>query len=274
MGEAKRKKTATQKLIERFPDCCLCGGLRPSNTRDHIPQKSLFDGSHRPDGLVVPACMLCNRSTSTADLVASVVSRWRYEPEELELHDHRRLIGRLRMQAPEVIDELIRLPPGGRVAARRHLRKQGVHVPPGSGMVSIGPITIRHLNLFAHKVVLGLYFDRLGKVLPTEGRVCAYWRTKEDYQRGGVPRELVDILPKHETLRQGSWNTQKVFEYRYDLNPEDGLFACLARFRAGLFVAGFAVRDEKMLGQDDKADWIAPTSLLDILTEPGFERRQ
>lgn len=273
MGEAKRKKSATQKLIEKFPDCCLCGGLRPSSTRDHIPPISLFDRSIRPDGLVVPACDDCNRSTSTADLVASLISRWRYDPEEAELRDHRRFIGRLRVQAPDVIDELIRLPPGGRIAARRHLRRQGVHVPPGSGMVSIGPITIRHLNLFAHKVVLGLHFDRLGSGLPAHGRVCAYWRTKEDYQRGGVPQELVDMLPKHRALQQGSWNTRKVFEYRYDLNPEDGLFACLARFRASLFVAGFAIRDEKLIQEDDKAHWISPTHLLDILTEPAFERR-
>jgi hypothetical protein len=33
-------------------------------TREHMPPKSLFDGSHRPDKLVMPACHVCNNNTS------------------------------------------------------------------------------------------------------------------------------------------------------------------------------------------------------------------
>jgi hypothetical protein len=41
MGEAKRKQrqknSATQKLIAQFPECCFCGGTRPSAAREHMP---------------------------------------------------------------------------------------------------------------------------------------------------------------------------------------------------------------------------------------------
>jgi hypothetical protein len=77
MGEAKRKRTATQKLVAEFPLCYECGGLRASSTREHMPPKALFDNSHRPDGLVMPACEVCNDGTRSADLTASVVSRRR-----------------------------------------------------------------------------------------------------------------------------------------------------------------------------------------------------
>src|ERR1700747_540666 len=77
MGEAKRKRSATQRLIAEFPDCCFCGGLRRTATREHMPPTSLFDNSHRPDGLVMPACEECNKGTSKADLAVALLSRWR-----------------------------------------------------------------------------------------------------------------------------------------------------------------------------------------------------
>src|SRR6266496_4218514 len=104
MGEAKQRRTATAKLIAQFPACSLCGGERQSTTRDHIPPKALFDGSLRPDKLIVPACNICNGGTSTADLVASIISRWRFDADAQELADHSRLVARLRRQAPQVIE--------------------------------------------------------------------------------------------------------------------------------------------------------------------------
>ena len=72
-GEVRAKKTATEKLIREYPECCFCAGTRRATTREHMPPKSLFDGSRRPDKLVMPSCDDCNRNTSTADLTASLV---------------------------------------------------------------------------------------------------------------------------------------------------------------------------------------------------------
>jgi hypothetical protein len=78
MGEARRKKSATQKFIAKHPEGCFCAGIRRACTREHMPPKAMFDGSHRPDKLVMPACDECNRRTRTADLTAAIVSRWGY----------------------------------------------------------------------------------------------------------------------------------------------------------------------------------------------------
>jgi hypothetical protein len=43
-------------------------------------------------------------------------------------------------------------------------------------------------------------------------------------------------------IQQGKWNARETFEYRFEVNKEDGLFACMARLRGGLFVAGFACK--------------------------------
>lgn len=269
MGEEKRKRTATQKLIEEFPNCCECGGLRPSTTREHMPPKALFDNSHRPDGLVMPACDLCNDGTRTADLVASVISRWGYGRQVNDDHSH--LIARVRKQAPEVMKEWqADINP---TEARLHLERHGVPVPVDAAFTTIGPQTIRQLNLFAHKVVLCLHFEHFKEPLSNDGRVAAFWRTKEDFAKEGVPQLLLDMMREYGTLEQGKWNVKEAFEYRYTVNKRDGLFACLARFRDNLFVTGFTVSDAAKAAEVN-ADWLKPCDLLDAVNSEAFAHKR
>jgi hypothetical protein len=244
MGEAKRARSATAKLLEQHPYCCLCGGIRIATTREHVPPRALFDRSHRPDRLVVPACDDCNRGTSTADLVVSLVARWRFdEITDSEAYDHSRLAARLRKQAPEILSEWTKLGLIDRKKARRHLREHGLDIPLNGPVVSIGAKTIPLLNLFAHKFTLGLYFDHISQPLPSTGGVFATFKTKEDVAAKGMPRELVELFPRTRALLQGVWDTTEQFVYRYDENRSEGLFGCLARLRTGLFVFGLAVKD-------------------------------
>ena len=270
MGNAARVRlSATQKFIQRFPQCCFCAGKRPSATRDHMPPKALFDNSHRPDELVVPACIECNSGTSTADLIVSIMSRWSAENTVQELDDHHRLATRLRKQAPEIIAEWNE---GGlmmRIKGRRHLRDKGVSVPDGASTIAIGALTVRQLNLFAHKATLALYFEYLGEALLETGAYFATWRTKEDYAVPGLPSDLLRLLPQYATLSQGRWNTRETFEYRLALNREDGLLGFFARLRWGVFVSGFAVRNAAMLPPGN-TEWLAGGDLLNLLTTPRF----
>ncbi len=269
MGEAARKRSATQKFIEQYPECCFCAGTHPSTTREHRPPKSLFDGSHRPDKLVMPACDQCNRGTSTADLTVAIISRWGYEPNHTDHSDHSRLVSRVRHQAPELFNEWTENDnPLFAMRGRQHLRSHGVPVADDAGIRTIGQETIRQLNLFAHKVVLGLYFEHFRQPLPAAGAFCAFWRTKEDYHNG-APQTLLDMLPKYATLTQGRWDVRETFESRHALNTDEGLMGFLARFRRGLFVSGFAVRNAAHVPSGDK-DWMKPGNLLGLLESPRF----
>jgi hypothetical protein len=222
----------------------------------------------------MPACRECNGGTSTADLIASIICRWNYKASSQELFDGSRLVKRLRKQYPEVIAEWTRHDGAGRERGRQHLLKNGVPVPPDARIVSIGKISIQHLNLFSYKIALALYFHHFKTPVPNSGLVSAIWRTKEDFAKLGVPRELLEIFPRYAALQQGKWDTSKDFEYRFDVNESDGLFGCLARFRTGLYITGFAVKDANTLSDDNKGiDWIRPIELLNILTRTEFERR-
>jgi hypothetical protein len=136
--------------------------------------------------------------------------------------------------------------------------------PADANFVRIGPLTIRQLNVFAHKAVLALFFEHFQRSLPNAGRVQAMWQTKEDFYQRGVPSELLGLMGRYGSLIQGRWNTSDTFEYRYDLNTTDGLFGCFARFRRGLFVLGFAVEDAGLLAenQDLDGEWIMPREVL------------
>lgn len=271
MGQAKVKKTATQKFIELYPECCFCAGKRPSVEREHMPPKSLFDNSHRPDKLVMPSCKECNSGSSTSDLVAAILSRW---GENSLLNDHARLSSRAWKQAPEVMREWTENIDRIQVRGKRHLRKSGVMVPLGASVVSIGEKTIRELNLFSHKVTLALYFEHFKKPLPLGGTFCAFWRTKEDYLANGLPSMLLSMLPIYGTLIQGRWNESKTFEYRHDLNLEDGLFGYLAKVRNGLFISGFAVADRKQLTPTDNAeDWMEAGLFLELRDTSRFGKK-
>lgn len=270
MNDSARKRTATQKFIQQYPRCCFCAGMRPSTTREHMPPKALFDGSHRPDKLVMPACAECNNGTSTADLIASIISRWNYGASEVELTDSARLNARIRNQAPAVVEEWMRNANVlGRVKGRNHLRRHGVPVPDDASIVTIGTLSTRYLNLFAHKAALALYFEHFREPLVEPGAYCAFWKTKEDYVERGVPESLLKLLPKYATLQQGKWNSSEVFEYRHDINRLDGLFGFFARVRSGLFVSGFVVRDTKMVPPDED-DWQTPCDLLTLVDSPRF----
>lgn len=275
MGEAKRKLSTTRAFIEKYPDCFFCGGRRRSTTREHMPPKSLFDNSHRPDKLVMPACDECNRTTSTADLTVSVISRWAYSSQAPENLDHQRLVARLWKQAPELIEEWSPGDPVVRERGRERLRARGVPLPDDAGVAQIGLKTIRQLNLLSHKLALALYFEHFKKPLPVAGRVSALWKTKEDFIARGFPWRLLDIFPQYGTLTQGGWNEHEVFEYRHDINLKDGLFGCFAKLRGRLFIGGFAVTDASILPIDkDDIDWISPNDPTILLKNPRFNNNR
>jgi len=238
-----------------------------------MPPISLFDGAHRPDGFVMPACNECNKRTSTADLAVALISRWSAVSSPQERQDHAKFAKRVLIQAPSLRDEWLSIVdnPEETRRARQHLLDHGVNVPADASLAAIGPETIGQLNLFAHKAVLALYFHHFKRGLPPNGAACAYWRTKEDFARGGVPKIFFDMLPSYGTITQGQWNERETFEYRFAIGVDEGVFGCLARFRQGFFVYGFTVDDIAVLPDEERPEWICPEQILSI---PQVHRRK
>ena len=83
------------------------------------------------------------------------------------------------------------------------------------------------------------------------------------------------MLPRYGTLMQGEWNARETFEYRYDLNIEEGIFGCVAKLRQGLFMMGFAVDNvENVRGVDpDFSDWVNPVDVSVLLGLPRYGKK-
>ena len=227
MSQAKVRERSTAGFIANFPLCCLCGGDRPTKSREHMPPRSLFDDKQRPDKLVMPACLECNKGTSTSDLTASMISRWGTSNSAQAHTDHTKLSAQVKIQAPELVREWLSIDkPSQQLRARAHLERHGVNTPADAKFTTIGPLTIRQLNIFSHKVALALYFEHFKRALSNLGRVQAIWSTKEDFHQG-IPPELLNLMGKYGTLIQGKWNASETFEYRYDLNENRWTFRML-----------------------------------------------
>jgi hypothetical protein len=207
-------------------------------------------------------------------LVVSLISRWGFEQTPYIEADHAKLINQIRIQAPDVLLEWEKaFTPDMQRRGRRHLRRHGVNLSLGTALVTIGPRTIRHLNVFAHKVALALYFEHFKRPLSNNGCVQAFWRTKEDFHQG-VPLELINMMGQHNKLVQGRWDTGSTFEYKFDTNKDEGLFGCFVRFRHGLYVLGFALESRDTLSANKElldGGWLAPRELLS--TNPQFSKR-
>lgn len=275
MGEAKRKQSATQRLLARYPYCCFCGGETLATTREHYPPKALFDHSHRPDRLVVPACRPCNDLSRHADLITAIASRWSFsELGEVEAKDHMRLARRLKMQAPEIAAEWLEASSGTmQKRARRHLQQEGVPVAYENGYVTLGPKTLPHLHLFAHKLIVAIHFDQTKQLLTPSAAIFASFKTKEDIAARGLPNELKALLEESKGLCQGTFDTSDQFQYRTGQSADGNLFQFLARLRRGLMMFGFIVVRRELAPEIDYKDWLGPEQLKSILIDPRFGKR-
>ena len=92
---------------------------------------------------------------------------------------------------------------------------------------------------------------------------------------------LLEMMHHYGTLEQGKWSVKEAFEYRFNKNEEQGLYMCLARFRGGLFTAGFAVSDVQVFEKEkdpivedvSDSNWIKPTALLGMMNDEQFKKR-
>jgi hypothetical protein len=85
------------------------------------------------------------------------------------------------------------------------------------------------------------------------------------------------MMQRYGTLEQGTWNANETFEYRFEVNEKEGLFACLARLRGGLYVSGFAVGEATTLEKHEDAneiEWIRPSNLLAMVDAPRFAEKR
>jgi hypothetical protein len=202
MGQAKQKPTSTQRMINAHPYCALCGGVRPTETREHFPPTNFFDCFHRPERFVVPACNPCNRESAIADLLAGILSRIGFdEPTAQEAEDTSKLVKKLGKLRPDLATKMFSVGPVARKRAFRRYREQGLDAPGEYKAIAISGEMFQYLNLFAHKAVLCHYFNTTKQPLPRQERRTKFPEAKGTGRNGRSASRIVEpSRPRHGNL--------------------------------------------------------------------------
>src|ERR1700676_5616995 len=108
-----------------------------------------------------------------------MISRWGMNVSPQSHVDHSKLSTQIKRQAPDVVQEWLSMDePSKQALARQHLENHGVPVPAGAMMATIGPLTIRQLNI--------LLTRRRSHSISTTSR--SHFRWTGESTRSGEPR--------------------------------------------------------------------------------------
>jgi hypothetical protein len=270
MAEAKRRRRATARMLEEFPDCCLDGGTHRAESREHFPPTSFFDGARRPKDIEVPACRRCNNGSALADLLACIISRVGFgAPTAHERTDIRVLAEQLKKRRPDLHGRMLGAGSTMEQRAFRHYRELGLALPVGSAAIRINGEMFQHLHLFSHKAVLAHYFAKLRRPLPNQGGVLSFLRPKETVALGALPAELLNLLGPVNELVQGK-RRHPEYEFREAHNKDEGIYGLSCRFREGFFVFGLAVEDLSKIDPEMRKGFVLPGQLFSILQDDRY----
>lgn len=229
MGEAKTR----HKQLRQMP-CVYCG-TEPAGSVDHVPPRAAFDASVRPDDLVVPACIECNRGSTAADSIISWIARFfpSHEGNPTVSSDFEKLSQQVKRFYPEVFTSLSGPPP-----QRFVVRRSGLIAPPEAVRIRLeGPYIDAAVRQFGLKFALAMHWLRTKRVAPQTSRVSVWWFTNYQKMVGEVPDIIFRMFPKPQELMQGQFGSGDQFRYTTAVaEDDDTVSACMCGFRLSLII--------------------------------------
>lgn len=232
MGEARRKQVEHRRIRNGEFKCVYCGGIEPSSEPDHMPPRALFAGKQRPNDLIFPSCVACNRGSAAIDVVVSFMGRiYPDSPDPRERSEVLQLGKALAQNFPEVARAFRSV--DVKLSAQQQASLSGNATP-----VSVNdPYVHRIMEIFGAKFGLGMHWRLTGSCVPPEGRVYAQWFTNYQAITGRIPEDIFKVFPNPLPLMQGRWHTAGRFEHA---SAADGEYTShLAIFGQSFIVLAF-----------------------------------
>jgi hypothetical protein len=241
MAAAKRKTqpatipmaTTTQRFIREHPICCFCGGTTPSETRDHVPAKSLFDSKHRPDELVFQSCLRCQQQSKKHEAVAAMLTRTFPDPatkarkKEVEKY----MMGAFRA-VPGLAEEMI---PSDR-QNKRFSELRGLE-PEAAGVFNAsGALLNESVQVFGVKLACALHYLSSGHIVLPDNAISIRWYSNVDRVENNLPDEVIKFLGEPRTLKQGTWSVPDQFYYQASEFDSAGRIVFFSAFRRSFAV--------------------------------------
>jgi hypothetical protein len=236
MGAATQHR---QAFLRNHKTCAFCGGGAPSSTIEHCPPRSMFQHRQWPEGFEFPACQACNKGSSDHDLVIAMLARMDPFEDKGNLDGAAEgLMKAAHRQHPELFRKMM-------MGANREL---GLRPGPGqthqdTHLANVTDEMREAVDVFAGKLVKGIYYMHAGAIFPADGCLVMCWFTNTDLLRDGkfqlfdVMKDMAGEAPA--LVRSGKFLNDQ-FEYKFSLSDEQHLLALQARFgnAFGLIVFG------------------------------------
>jgi hypothetical protein len=228
--------TYTQTFLLEHPICCFCGGGVQATTRDHVPAKIIFDGKHRPKGIEVPACERCQQYSKKHELVAAMVARiFPNSSGSLQRKEFKKVIQRAFKAVPGLLTELGASPE--QMARITDLRRRQ---PDAAGVLNMGgPLMNESLDVFGIKMSCALHYEKTRRIVPIGVPISIRVYSNVDALDGNIPGEVIRLMGRPDTLRQGNWSVSNQFAYAYATAAGGKYAAYFATFRQSFAVLGF-----------------------------------
>lgn len=203
------RNTTKKHILKNNPFCIYCGGLEPSTTLDHMPNKGMFP-KDRPAGLEFPSCEACNQGAKWFEDVASFIGsvQWHQTDESVHAHFEVKLQHLIRNHS-DIVEEL--------EPTARQTRQAGSTLDqdrdPAGALNLQGPLVSNAMLLYGAKLALALHWAERRQILPPSGRIGVIWWSNETAMLNKVPQQLFELLPTGRSLQQGKKTSAYPFQY-------------------------------------------------------------
>lgn len=260
LGEAKARRRAYDELLTKSPFCVFCGGTTHAVTVDHIiPAKVMFDGKQRPKGLEFSACEICNNGAKHADLVAAWVGRFYPDPKTDEQRGEiPKLLKAISNNIPGLLEEMKM----GRGAEK--LAKRKLPVEMDGGLLHVGPLLQKHMQVFSLKLGLALHHEVSGNILLETGGIAARWFSNYEKFTGNFPDQHAHFLGPTKTLVAGKKHVSDQFQYTWEIAESKEFGIYFASFRMSFAVFAAVAIDPKVIAPPAGEDGLKVYSPIDV----------
>lgn len=257
MGQAKTK---LERLKADHPFCCFCGGMAPTETIDHVPNRASFVGRHSPRDYVFPACKACNSGTSGSEELVTFLALISPKTDDYE-EERLRLLGRgLRRKYPEMMKSI--LPTSNE--KRRTLRQSEIEWWRGGVLSDVPLIKLEkefwneHLYTFGVKLGCALHYKHTGTIISLEGGVHVRIRTNAEITPDCFPTEILEHMPNMASPQSPQTTVSEQFRYRFGLMGDKSAGIFLISFQDFIFYALTTLATKEIVGKVGKSGLFPP----------------
>jgi hypothetical protein len=235
-----KRKTRTEKFLDKHPTCCFCGGGEPACSIDHQPARALFDGREGPEDFEFPACSNCNRSSSQHENALALLIRLATKPEDgerrrLELEKYAKAMGN---NFPGL------LVPMTTNQKRAFLKEAGIERPANFVLSDLKMLAAGDdlagaaIQGVMKKLFVALHYKHAGRIAPERAEVAVFSLTNAYTELPVALTEFIALLRARGVVKRSGRDLSDQFSYKFGVDMKANFSAYTVVFRNSLGAVG------------------------------------